>query len=252
MSYEYDLMEVFGELNHRGYSYSYWNRRDITIQLVQHAASPPARVLDIAAAQGNFSIALANLGYAVTWNDLREDLQGYVQLKHDGNPIIYLPGNAFEVAQDQRFDVVLATEIIEHCAHPDEFLSRASELVVPGGHIVITTPLGSYFRNKLPKFTECDDPSMFESIQFKPNADGHIFLLHQDELCSLAAGTGLHVKKTFITNNPLTSGHLKTERLLKIIPKGFIDIIEKVSRRTPTHLAYRIHSNIGVLLEKPT
>ena len=40
-------------------------------------------MLDLAAGQGNFSLALAERGYRVTWNDLRGDLEGYVRLKLD-------------------------------------------------------------------------------------------------------------------------------------------------------------------------
>jgi hypothetical protein len=47
------------------------------LRLVRH---PPA-FSTFAAAQGNFSIALAGLGYQVTWNDLRPELVDYVRLK---------------------------------------------------------------------------------------------------------------------------------------------------------------------------
>lgn len=43
--------------------------------------------------------------------------------------------------------VVLMTEIIEHVAHPDEFLTRIASLVRPGGWVIITTPNGGYWRN---------------------------------------------------------------------------------------------------------
>lgn len=251
LSYTYDLLEIFDDRSQRGYTYAYENRRDVTLGLVQMAAKPPATILDIAAAQGNFSIALANLGFRVTWNDLREDLQGYVRIKDQCGTLTYLPGNAFEVAQHQTFDVVLATEIIEHCAHPDEFLSKAASLVTPGGHIVITTPLGNYFRNTLPKFSECEDPSMFESIQFKPNSDGHIFLLHRDELIFIAKSVGLEVKKVLITSNPLTSGHLKTEHLLKLMPQTMVRGLERFSQKLPERVANKLHTNIALLLHKP-
>jgi 2-polyprenyl-3-methyl-5-hydroxy-6-metoxy-1,4-benzoquinol methylase len=41
------------------------------------------------------------------------------------------------------FDAVLITEVIEHVAHPDEFLAKTAALVKPHGSIVLTTPNGT-------------------------------------------------------------------------------------------------------------
>src|SRR5271163_3374633 len=184
-SYPYDLEEVYGEIANRGYAYAYDNRRRQTLRLLTEVLAPGARILDIAAAQGNFSIALAEMGYNVTWNDLREDLADYVRLKQEQGEIQFAPGNAFELKFPFLFDAVLITEIIEHVAHPDEFLLKTAQLVKPGGYIVMTTPNGAYFQNSLPKFSDCTDPSIYEAVQFKPNSDGHIFLLHPQELKTL-------------------------------------------------------------------
>src|ERR1700732_2675150 len=83
VSYGFDLDEVFGEVSHFGYAYAYENRRKMTLRLLTDVVPRGARVLDIAAAQGNFSLSLAELGYDVTWNDLRAELAEYVQLKYE-------------------------------------------------------------------------------------------------------------------------------------------------------------------------
>ena len=46
--------------------------------------------------QGNFTLRLAELGYRVTWNDIRQDLAGYVQLKWKTGDVTYRPGNILE------------------------------------------------------------------------------------------------------------------------------------------------------------
>src|SRR5437763_9332793 len=250
-SYSYDLDEVYGEISNHGYAYAYQNRRRRTLRLLTEVLEPGARILDIAAAQGNFSLALAELGFDVTWNDLRADLADYVRLKYERGQLRFAPGNAFELHFPSLFDAVLITEIIEHVAHPDDFLTKAAALVRPGGYIVMTTPNGGYFKNRLPKFSECADPAVFEPIQFKPNADGHIFLLHVDEIEPLARRAGLQVEKIVLFTNPLTAGHVKTESLLKILPRGIVRAAERFTEFLPNALKKKTLVQMGVRFRKP-
>lgn len=177
-SYSYDLLEIYGSDKNPGYSYSYENRRDIVLQWVQHFIPRGAKILDVAAGQGNFSLLLAEIGYKVIWNDLRTDLIRYVQQKWEYGEIEYIPGNVFDLQFREAFDAILITEIVEHVAHPDHFFVKICQMLKPGGFIIATTPNGEYFRNRLPKFSDCQCPSFYERMQFKPDANGHIFLLH--------------------------------------------------------------------------
>ena len=175
-SFEYDRLEVFGDISHSlGYAYAYATRFQNTLHLMEQALPKGSRILDVAAAQGNFSLRLAELGYQVTWNDLRSELADYVRLKYEKGEITYAPGNVFDLDFETLFDGILITEIIEHVAHPDDFLRKISKLLRPGGIVVMTTPNGAYFNNNLPRFSDHPDPAIFESEQFKPNSDGHIF-----------------------------------------------------------------------------
>jgi 2-polyprenyl-6-hydroxyphenyl methylase/3-demethylubiquinone-9 3-methyltransferase len=250
-SYEYDLQEIYGEVNNPGYCYAYDNRRRNTLELVRQALSPGARVLDIGAAQGNFSLLLAEMGFDVTWNDLREELSGYVRLKYECGTLRFATGDAFQLRFPHEFDAVLITEIIEHVAHPDEFLAKVATLLRPGGFIVMTTPNGAYFRNKLPRFSDCPDPSVYESVQFKPDSDGHIFLLHTDEVLQLAARAGLLVDELLLFTNSLTNGHMKLNALLRVLPQGLVSSIEAASQRLPPRLAGRLMVHMAVRLRKP-
>jgi 2-polyprenyl-6-hydroxyphenyl methylase/3-demethylubiquinone-9 3-methyltransferase len=246
----YDQSEIYGEISHHGYAYAYENRRRETLRLLTEVLSPGARILDVAAAQGNFSLALAELGFDVTWNDLRAELADYVRLKYERGKIEYAAGNAFELTFPSLFDAVLITEIIEHVAHPDDFLAKAAALVRPGGYIVMTTPNGGYFRNPLPKFSDCADPTIFEAVQFKPNADGHIFLLHVDEIEPLAKRAGLSVEKIRLFTNSLTAGHVKTEPLLKILPRGIVRAGETFGQSLPDAVQRKALVQMGVRFRK--
>jgi 2-polyprenyl-3-methyl-5-hydroxy-6-metoxy-1,4-benzoquinol methylase len=235
-SYSYDLQEVYGEIGNRGYAYAYDNRRRRTLELISEVLEPGARILDMAAAQGNFSLALAEMGYAVTWNDLRHELADYVQQKHERGVLSFAPGNAFELEFPFLFDAVLITEIIEHVAHPDDFLLKAAKLVRPGGYIILTTPNGAYFRNHLPRFSECADPRIYEAVQFKPNSDGHIFLLHPGEIRQIT--------------NPLTNGHIKLEPLLRVLPRWLVDGLETFTQRLPKPIGRRLLTQTAVRLRR--
>ena len=251
-SYQYDRLEIYDYRERLGHTYAYANRRAHTLRLVREAGlRDGATILDVAAAQGNFSLWLAELGYDVTWNDLRQELAGYVRLKYETGQLQFAPGNAFELDFPGRFDMVLATEVLEHVAHPDQFLRQLRGLVRPGGCIVVTTPNGGYFRSGLPTFSEIEDFAALEAQQFKPDADGHLFLLRAQELRDLARTAGLLVEELVIFGNSLTSGHIKLERLLRVLPRELVETLERASQRLPTPLAQKLFTQLGARLRAP-
>jgi 2-polyprenyl-6-hydroxyphenyl methylase/3-demethylubiquinone-9 3-methyltransferase len=250
-SYSFDLQEIYGEIRHHGHTYAYANRFKRTIGLIEESVPKGAKILDVAAGQGNFSLVLAERGYDVTWNDLRADLEGYVELKREKGVVHYAPGNAFDLGFDGQFDCVLIAEVIEHVAHPDQFLQKIAGMVKPGGYVVMSTPNGRYFLNKLPKFSDCADPSMFESVQFKPNGDGHIFLIWPDEIVPLGASAGLILEKHECFTNPLTHGHIKTELALRLLPRGAVEALEGLSNNFPRVVKEKLTTNSCSRYRKP-
>jgi 2-polyprenyl-6-hydroxyphenyl methylase/3-demethylubiquinone-9 3-methyltransferase len=239
-SYKYDCEEVFGVPVNLGYALAYRNRREETLKLIAEALKPGAAILDMAAAQGNFTLALAERGYRVTWNDLRGELVEYVQKKYEYGKVSYAVGNAFELDFDEVFDGVMLCEVIEHMAHPDQFMINVARLLKPGGIAVMTTPNGLYFRNYLPRFSDCPDPSVFESVQFKPNSDGHIFLLWPDEVRRVAEQAGLQIEKQVFFTTPLTNGHMKTHVFLSALPQSWVWKVERTARRLPVLVQERL------------
>jgi 2-polyprenyl-6-hydroxyphenyl methylase/3-demethylubiquinone-9 3-methyltransferase len=250
-AYGFDRIEVFGDPSNPGHTRAYRTRARHVLDMATSVLSPGDRVLDLAAAQGNYTLWLAERGYDVTWNDLRGDLEGYVRLKHERGSVRYAPGNAFSLHFDQLFDLVLITEIIEHVAHPDALLSHVARLVRPGGHVLLSTPNGAYFRRDRPRFSDTADPSQYETMQFQPDVGGHIFLLHEDELEPLAAAAGLELCEVRFFTNPLTNGFLKTSGLLRVLPDAVIEGVERGTRHLPRTLVRRLHTAMAALLRRP-
>ena len=114
----------------------------------------------------------------------------------------------------------------------------------------MTTPLGNYFLNRLPKFTEFGNPTIFESKQFGPNSDDHIFLLHANEAQLLAEKANIQLISQKIYTNFLTNGHIKTRFLLPFLPASFVHFFEKLTLSLPKVLRLKLHNNMAVLYRK--
>jgi 2-polyprenyl-3-methyl-5-hydroxy-6-metoxy-1,4-benzoquinol methylase len=250
--FDYDSREIFGDGSVPHYTMMYQNRFQLVMDLVSRHVPANARILDLAAAQGNYTLELAERGYNVTWNDIRGELADYVRSKYEKGTVSYLAGNIFEV-EPMEFDAVLLLECMEHAAHPDDMLRKVEGLVKPGGVLIVTTPNGAYLINKQPRFSECTNPEMYESIQFQPDSDGHIFLLHSDEIHHFASSAGLQVVEEMCFGNPLTCGHVKLRYLHGIIPASVIRASEtwlRAKLASVPRVARFIHYGMAFVLRK--
>jgi 2-polyprenyl-6-hydroxyphenyl methylase/3-demethylubiquinone-9 3-methyltransferase len=99
-------------------------------------------ILDIGCGGGLVCEPMARLGATITGIDAAERNIGVARLHAErmGLAIDYRATTA-EALRDQatRYDVVLALEIIEHVADVDLFLACCTELVKPGGVLILST-----------------------------------------------------------------------------------------------------------------
>jgi len=191
-------------------SYAAFGRMRSLLAVQDALALAPRRALEVAAGGGGLAASLAASGCEVTANDLRAEPLADTLLEYvSGERIAIEAGNLFDLSPDQlgTFDLVIACEVIEHVAHPDGLLRQLKRFLAPGGRILLTTPNGAHFRNRLPSFAEAGDATVLESRQFQPDADGHLFLLTPDELCSLAASADLTVERLNLWGIPALTGH---------------------------------------------
>lgn len=95
------------------------------------------RVLELGAGAGAMSQRLSDLGYAVTASDLFPERF----TPHDSIPFLPLDlnGRFADLLQD-RFDALVALELVEHLENPHHFLRQSYQLLKPGGAMLVSTP----------------------------------------------------------------------------------------------------------------
>jgi 2-polyprenyl-6-hydroxyphenyl methylase / 3-demethylubiquinone-9 3-methyltransferase len=100
------------------------------------------RVLDIGCGGGILSEPLARLGAAVVGADPSQTNIEAAKLHaaEVGVAVDYRASTAEALADEgERFDIVLAMEVVEHVANLDLFIGRCAEMVRPGGLMITAT-----------------------------------------------------------------------------------------------------------------
>jgi 2-polyprenyl-3-methyl-5-hydroxy-6-metoxy-1,4-benzoquinol methylase len=145
-------------------------------------------VLDFGCGQGAFSQRLVDLGMIVDACDIDTD-----QLKAKVNRKIKLDLNE-EMPPDQfpdKYDIILAFEILEHLHNPWKYLSDCLALLKNGGIIVLSTPNISNFISRL-RFFMRGSLTAFEKPDLK---HGHITPLSFIQIENMCAHFGLDIMK---------------------------------------------------------
>ena len=232
-------------------SYEAFGRMRALFALSEAQSLKPSRVLEVAAGDGALCACLARDGCEVFANDLRaENIRDAVQHFTNAVAINIVPGNLFDLepASVGLFDLVIACEIVEHVAHTPAFLRRLKDFLKPQGRILLTTPNGRYFRNDLPTYTEIEDFSALESKQFKPDADGHLFLITPAEICELAVEAGLRVERLSLWGTPVLTGHSRFRVLAsKFLTRPYF-LAERAAQLLPHAVKERLCTSMSVVL----
>jgi 2-polyprenyl-6-hydroxyphenyl methylase/3-demethylubiquinone-9 3-methyltransferase len=100
------------------------------------------RVLDIGCGGGILAEPLARLGANVTGIDPAAENVEVARLhaEQSGLSVDYRATSAEAMADaGERFDIVIASEVVEHVADLELFVKRAAEMVKPGGVMFVTT-----------------------------------------------------------------------------------------------------------------
>jgi 2-polyprenyl-6-hydroxyphenyl methylase/3-demethylubiquinone-9 3-methyltransferase len=111
--------------------------------------APPPKVFDAGCGNGALLLQLKRAGYFVGGCDASDTGIAFAR-RTLGDDV---PLRALSVYDDlasafgSDWDVVVATEVIEHLYAPRDFLKRARVLLRPGGTLILSTPYHGYLKN---------------------------------------------------------------------------------------------------------
>jgi ubiquinone/menaquinone biosynthesis C-methylase UbiE len=98
------------------------------------------RALDLGCGEGVFTAMLAEAGTAVVGVDVAEAALRRARSRHPSLSFRIAPIDGPLPFEDNSFDLVWASEVIEHIADTAAWLSEVRRVLAPGGRLSITTP----------------------------------------------------------------------------------------------------------------
>ena len=128
---------------------------DAVVDAVAGEGCPGQRVLDLSCGEGDVIAALIEKGFEAEGTHFKAD--DYIL--RNPNPVLRTArihtgvnlGGTLPF-DDASFDVVLATEVIEHLADHPVFLREACRILKPGGRLVLSTPNVHRLKSRLTFF----------------------------------------------------------------------------------------------------
>lgn len=193
MLYHFDLRELHSPDPYVS-SLGKINRIHKAVKLVKKLVRTGS-CLDIGCAQGNYSLLLAENGYAAVGLDLNLNFLTYAMMKRESGQADFVCGTADSLPFARgAFDIVILGEILEHAAFPERLILEASRCLADDGYLFITTPNGQRLRNRLMTYRQArEEAEGLKDRQYQPSGDGHLFAFTLPELRDLLKSLGLRV-----------------------------------------------------------
>ncbi len=104
--------------------------------------SSQLKILELGCGIGAISIPLSCLGYEVVGIDIDCNSISSCNTRNSFPNATYIVGDAEILDLEEKFDVVIASEIIEHCPHPDLVIRTLDRHLIPGGIGIVSIPNG--------------------------------------------------------------------------------------------------------------
>jgi SAM-dependent methyltransferase len=112
----------------------------------RRVATSALSILEVASGRGGITLPLARLGARVRALDIDEkDVARLLERARElglHNNLNADVEDAFAFRHDTRYDVIVASEVMEHVIDPDALLANVVRHLAPGGLVIVTTPNG--------------------------------------------------------------------------------------------------------------
>ncbi len=107
------------------------------------------RVLDVGCGNGYWCGQFLSMGATVVGVDASEQGIAVARKAHPGGRFenILIQDDPLGVLQEQAFDVVVSTEVVEHLYDPRQWARSCFAALRPGGALICTTPYHGYLKN---------------------------------------------------------------------------------------------------------
>ena len=112
---------------------------EVVLDLVKRFVPAHAKVVDLAAGEGAFSLILQQMGHQVTAVDFSRDNWKAPDIPLELRDLDSEFADSL-VSEHGKFDAVLAIEIVEHLENPFRFIRQCAALLKPDGLMFLTTP----------------------------------------------------------------------------------------------------------------
>lgn len=178
----------------RSYLSSHWKRYTWTIDQVEARAAAGARVLEVGSLPGHMTYLLHARGFDVTGIDLAPERAG--TFFDDIGVTVHRCDVETEPlpSDDGTFDVVVFTELLEHCRiNPIATLRELGRVLAPAGFMLVTTP-NLYTTGTVLRYLRghgFDDPVTEWGKLEKLGHMGHVRLYSAKQLRWMLAAAGL-------------------------------------------------------------
>lgn len=107
----------------------------------------PLSILDVGCGTGLNASVLREMGHTVVGVDLSPvAIEKFTALGFEGHVCDIVEGLPFD---DDRFDLVYASEVIEHVNDTASFLAELTRVLSPGGRLVLSTPNSAFWPFRL-------------------------------------------------------------------------------------------------------